>query len=230
MNKDISNYDIQFSCDSKLVEQLVIEWLKINKYNLRTKQGIEAYYSNSIMTSNIGIQYNIIDNVLNIKAWTLGYGKKRYPLDTKWVNSIPAQNLKDKLSSLFNQLKKLDSNNTVQEDTEFIDNTNNTESLENKEINSQTLNIENFTQSFEEEKNKKNETLCEIGFWMSIVALLTSFLGIVYNIFIYIFIFYAGSLGLKTKKCSKAKATIVMGIVSVIIFIFNLILTILLNY
>ena len=58
-----------------------------------------------------------------------------------------------------------------------------------------------------------------MGFWLSIIGLLASFVGVAYGVIVYILNFYFASQGLKTRKRGKAIATIVMSIISIIIII-----------
>lgn len=71
---------------------------------------------------------------------------------------------------------------------------------------------------------KKQEKLCEIGFWVSILGLLASFGGVVMGIFVYIMDFYFASQGLKTRKKGKAIATIVLSIISIIVVVMQFIM------
>lgn len=45
--------------------------------------------------------------------------------------------------------------------------------------------------------------MCEIGFWLSILGLISSFFGVAYGIFVYIMDFYFASQGLKHRKERK---------------------------
>ena len=80
-----------------------------------------------------------------------------------------------------------------------------------------------FSQTFKNENQKKQETMCEIGFWISIFGLLGSFAGIMMGLLVYVLDFYFASQGLKTRKRGKAIATIVLSIISILIVIIQLI-------
>ena len=79
-----------------------------------------------------------------------------------------------------------------------------------------------FAQSFQDETTKKQEKMCEWGFWLSIFGLLASFVGVAYGVIVYILNFYFASQGLKTRKRGKAIATIVMSIISIIIIVLQI--------
>ena len=82
----------------------------------------------------------------------------------------------------------------------------------------------NFVQNFQDETDKKKEKMCEIGFWVSILGLITSFFGVMYGVIIYILTFYFAVNGLKTRKRGKAIATIIISIISIVIVVFQILL------
>jgi hypothetical protein len=84
-------------------------------------------------------------------------------------------------------------------------------------------NINQFAQKFQNETAKKQEKLCEIGFWISIFGVILSLTAITYGIYIYILDFYFAAQGLKTRKRGKAIATIVLSIISILIIIFQVV-------
>lgn len=79
-----------------------------------------------------------------------------------------------------------------------------------------------FVQNFQDETIKKQEKMCEWGFWLSILGLLASFVGVAYGVIVYILNFYFASQGLKTSKRNKAIATIAISIISIIIIILQI--------
>ena len=80
-----------------------------------------------------------------------------------------------------------------------------------------------FSQTFTNENLKKQEKMCEVGFWISILGLLCSFAGVMMGLFVYVLDFYFASQGLKTRKKGKAIATIVLSIISILIVILQII-------
>lgn len=66
--------------------------------------------------------------------------------------------------------------------------------------------------------------MCEVGFWLSIVGLILSFIGITYGVIIYLLNYYFASQGLKTRKRGKAIATIVLSSVSIVIIILEILI------
>ena len=145
-----------------------------------------------------------------------------------------AMTYRNSLNTLFQEIEKLNNggvnmNNNMNFDSNtgqpLNQNTNNSQM--NFDPNTgQSLNQNNvsqFTQTFQNETTKKQEKMCEVGFWLSLFGLLCSFMGVAYGVIIYILNFYFASQGLKTRKRGKAIATIVLSIVSILIIIIQLI-------
>ena len=88
---------------------------------------------------------------------------------------------------------------------------------------SQAQSVNDVVNEMGNDLTPKAETGCEIGFWMSIVGLLVSFLGVTYGVFVYVAVFYLASRGLTTRKRGKAIASIVMSIASILITILKLV-------
>lgn len=85
-----------------------------------------------------------------------------------------------------------------------------------------------FVQNFQNENLMKQEKMCEVGFWLSILGLIFSFFGVAYGVIVYVANFYFASQGLKTRKRGKAIATIVLSSISIAICLFWIIISILL--
>lgn len=81
------------------------------------------------------------------------------------------------------------------------------------------VNSNQYTNTFQNETAKKQEKMCEAGFWLSIVGLVFLFIGLAYGLILYILIFYFASQGLKTQKRGKAIATIVLTVISIVIIV-----------
>lgn len=81
------------------------------------------------------------------------------------------------------------------------------------------VNNNQFTNTFQNETVKKQDKMCEVGFWLSIVGLVFSFIGVAYRLILYILIFYFASQGLKTQKRGKAIASIVLTVISIVIIV-----------
>lgn len=177
-----------------------------------------------------GLIYFIQGQQITINAWLDG-ALGNFPLEQNSLN-VMAMNYRNSLSTLFKEIEGGNTmNNNVNNGQMNFDP--NTGQPINQNIQQTTgdpvnqINTEqpqnNFSQTFQDENQKKQEKMCEIGFWLSILGLVCSFFGVAYGIFVYIIDFYFASQGLKTKKRGKAIATIVLSIISILIIIIELI-------
>ena len=152
-----------------------------------------------------------------------------------WARPTQQMNYRNSLSTLFQEIENLNGgttmNNTNQNQVNYDSQTGQPINQNYQQPTGQTVNQvnmqqpqNNFSQTFQNENQKKQETMCEIGFWISILGLISSFAGIVMGLFVYIMDFYFASQGLKTRKRGKAIATIVLSIISILIVIGQLII------
>lgn len=167
--------------------------------------------------------YFINGDVLTIKAWL-----KNAFGDMSIENnfSMLAIDYRNSLVKLFQELEKLNNGGiNMNNNNEMNFNSNRDQQLNQgyQQNNVQSFKQPNqFSQNFQDETTKKQEKMCEWGFWISIFGLFASFFGVSYGIFIYILNFYFASQGLKTCKRNKAIATITISILSIIIIILQI--------
>ena len=183
------------SADPNTAEAIIKAWLEANNYKLVNKKGEDFFEQRSEITGYRGFQYYISGNQLTINAWVMSVTGKFVPLDKNALN-YPSQLYKNDLEILFRKLKNSDepaSGNAVSAST--------------------------FADEFSKVNDSKKETLCTIGFALSIVGLLLPFIGATYGGIIYILNIWFGYQGLKTKKRGMAIATIVITIISMLLTI-----------
>lgn len=218
MKKGKSNYTLQFRGDSNTVNQLMQSYLSANDFSLIEKKGEQYFRAGDQMMGYRGLTYSIQNQTITINAWLDG-ALGDFPLEQNSLNMM-AMNYRNSLSTLFQEIENLNGGNTM-------NNTNqNYQQPTGKNVNQGNMQQpqNNFSQTFQNENQKKQETMCEIGFWISILGLISSFAGIVMGLFVYIMDFYFASQGLKTRKRGKAIATIVLSIISILIVIGQLII------
>ena len=178
-----------------------------------------------------GLTYSISGQTITINAWLDG-ALGNFPLEQNSLNMM-AMNYRNSLSTLFEEIENLNGGNIMNNNVNQNNNQVNYDPQTIQPINQNMrqpvnqMNVQQpqnqFSETFKNENNKKQETMCEIGFWMSIFGLLCSFAGIMMGLFVYILDFYFASQGLKTRKRGKAIATIVLSIISILIVIIQLI-------
>ena len=225
MKKGKSTYTLQFRCNSNTIEQLMQSFISAKGFTFTEKKGEQYFRAGDQMMGYRGLTYSISGQTITINAWLDG-ALGDFPLEQNSFNMM-ATNFRNELSTLFQEIEKLNGGNTMNNNANQNNNGVNFDSQTgqpiNQNVNNQTNN-QQFIQSFNNEHQKKQETMCEIGFWLSILGLLGSFAGIIMGLFVYIMDFYFASQGLKTRKKGKAIATIVLSIISISIVVFQLIM------
>ena len=209
MNKGRSTYAFQINCDPSVANDLVQAYIQGNKFTLQNKDGEQFYRAGDAMLEGYRyFNYSINGQTLTIQAWFKGaFGD--ISIEQNSLN-MPAMNYRNSLGKLFQEIEKLNNGGTNMNNNgmNFDPNTGQPMQQNNQ-----------FAQSFQDETTKKQEKMCEWGFWLSIFGLLASFVGVTYGVIVYILNFYFASQGLKTRKRGKAIATIVMSIISIIIIV-----------
>jgi hypothetical protein len=231
MKKGRSTYCFQVNCDSNTINQLIGRYLSANGFTFIEKNGENFYKAGDAMAGYRGFSYSFANQILNINAWVIGLFGKEYPLDANGLNAS-LMNYNNSLNILFQEIANLN-NGGMNVNNQYPQNNmnNNTSPDQNNMTNTNMNNMQQpminnanqFAQNFQTEANKKKEQMAEMGFWISVIGLFSSFFGVAYGIFIYAMDFYFASQGLQTRKRGKAIATIVLSIISIIIIIFELI-------
>lgn len=232
MKKGKSNYTLQFSCNENTVNQLMQSYLSANGFAPYEKKGEQYFRAGDQMMGYRGLTYFIQGQQITINAWLDG-ALGDFSLEQNSLNMM-AMNYRNSLSTLFKEIENLNGGNTMNNNVNngqmnFDPNTGqplnqNIQQPTNQPVNQMNAGQlqNNFSQTFQNENQKKQEKMCEIGFWLSILGLIGSFAGIAMGIFVYIMDFYFASQGLKTRKRGKAIATIVLSIISILIVIIEL--------
>ena len=228
MNKGRSTYAFQINCDPSVANDLVQAYIQGNKFTLQNKDGEQFYRAGDAMLEGYRyFNYSINGQTLTIQAWFKGaFGD--ISIEQNSLN-MPAMNYRNSLGKLFQEIEKLNNGGTNMNNNGMNFDPNTGQPL-NQNMNNNGMNFDpntgqpmqqnnQFAQSFQDETTKKQEKMCEWGFWLSICGLLASFVGVTYGVIVYILNFYFASQGLKTRKRGKAIATIVMSIISIIIIV-----------
>ena len=220
MEKGRSVYTFQLNCNTELIHNLVNSFLQVNKFTLQNENGEQFYRAGDAMVEGYKyFNYSISGNTLTISAWLkslLGEIK----VEQNNMN-IFAMNYRNLLNSLFQEINNVNNGNIVNAINENNIGVNN--NINATGISNNTNNINQFAQNFQEETQKKQEKMCEIGFWLSLLGVFLAFGGMIYGIFVYILVFYFAAQGLNTRKKGKAKVAITLTIISIIIGILWLI-------
>lgn len=176
-----------------------------------------------------GFEYYINGSEVTILAY-LGTYKKPQELEG-FVAAVMKQDYRNALAPLFEEIKKLEGGGavnataaygTTQAEGNMTASQINTGAQATGAVNNNSLN------TFMEQNQKKQETLVIVGFVMSLIGLLISFCGVTYGVILILLEYYFAIQGIKTKKKGLAIATIVIASVSIVLFIVNIVLYVLL--
>lgn len=227
MKKGRSQYTFSINCDQNLVNNLIQSYIVSNNYALIKKNGEQYYRAGEPMLEGYRyFNYFLNERTLIIYAWFKG-ALGDVELEGNNLNPV-ANTYRESLSVLFQEINKLNSGNTNNYGVNFDPQTGQPINIDNQQsYNQNSVYIQQntqFVQNFQNQTVKKQENMCEWGFWMSVFGLIFSFFGIAYGIFIYILNFYFASQGLKTRKRGKAIATIIMSILSILFIILQIIM------
>lgn len=229
MNKGRSTYTFQLNCNPVVANDLIQAYIQGNKFTMQNKDGEQFYRAGDAMLEGYRyFNYSINGQVLTIQAWFRGaFGDMS--IEQNNLN-IPAMNYRNSLGKLFQEIEKLNNGGTNMNSNNGMSFDPNTgqplnqgyQQPVNQNYGQSMQQTNQFAQSFQDETIRKQEKMCEWGFWLSIIGLLASFVGVVYGVIIYILNFYFASQGLKTRKRGKAIATIAMSIISIIIIVIKI--------
>lgn len=217
-----SKYDFTLNCEVEQAKQVVQKYMDANGFKPITKKGETYYKAGDAMVGYKYFNYTIEGNTLTVYAW-LKNAFGDMDIEGKGMMSINVlvMSYRNSIQTLFQEIEKLNKGETVME-----------EKTEEKKITGYDTQTgapiyeekKEESNTFQDETMKRQETLCEIGFWLSIVGLILSFIGVTYGVIIYILNYYFASQGLKTRKKGKAIATVVLSSVSIVVIILEILL------
>lgn len=223
MKKGRSKYSFQVNCDKNIVNSLMENFISDNGFQLTEKKQEQYYRAGNSLKGYNGLKYSFDNQTLTIEAWLDG-ALGNFPLDVKGINP-QAMEYKNALNDLFQEISKINNGNSINKELNNEDANNQNINANNEHSITSQENINQFAQSFQEKTTKTQENLCEVGFWLSILGVVCSLFGIMYGVIIYIIDFYFASQGLNTRKKGKAIATIILSVISILIILFELLLS-----
>ncbi|MBQ4583684.1 MAG: hypothetical protein IJA94_02220 [Bacilli bacterium] len=215
MKKGRSVYTFQLNCDPNLINNLIQSYIQSNQYKLQQEKGEQFYRAGDGIQGYKYFNYSIDRQYLTISAWFKG-AFSEVPIEQNSLN-VAAMSYRNSLNTLFQEINKLNNGGiNMNFDPKTGQPLNNSQQFGENNVNQ-------FTQTFLNETTKKQEKMCEIGFWLSLFGLFCSLFGVMYGILVYILNFYFAIQGLKTRKKGKAIATILLTVASTLIIVFQLI-------
>lgn len=246
MQRGRSVYNFNLNCDVNKAMEVVQGYITENGFSLVNDKNESYYRAGDSMRGYRYFNYRFMGNNLEISAWLKGMTGE-FSLENGGI-SIPIMTYRNSINELLQALANLNTNSnntgnvpnanfmnnnvgnntntnqTVYQNPNNINNQPNQNYTQNNSIQPNvTPNNNQFAQNFQNANIKKQETLCEVGFWLSVFGLFCSFFGVFYGIIVIIVIFYFAYQGLHTSKRSKAIASFVISIISIIIMLLQLI-------
>lgn len=216
-----SSYHFTLNCEIEQAKQVVQKYMDANGFKSITKKGETYYKAGDAMMGYKYFNYSIEGNTLTIYAW-LKNAFGDIDIEGKGMMSINilVTSYRNSISTLFQEIEKLNKGEDIVEEKEKpkitgYDTQTGAPIYEEKKETSN---------AFQDETTKRQETMCEVGFWLSIVGIILSFFGVTYGVIIYLLNYYFASQGLKTRKRGKAIATIVLSSVSIVIIILEILI------
>lgn len=229
MERGRSVYNFNLNGDVNKALEVVNGYIQGNGFTLINDQNESYYRSGDAMRGYRYFNYRLVGNNLEISAWLKGLTGE-FSLE-KGGMSMPIMSYRNSINELLQALTNLNTNvmpenNMTLNQNNIVNNQNAV--YQNQGNNQQTgypqnnANLNQVAQNFQNENIKKQETLCEIGFWLSIFGLFAAMLGVYYGAIVIILNFYFAYQGLNTSKRSKAIASILMSIASIVLMLLSL--------
>ncbi len=221
MKKGKSMYQFPINVDPNLAQQVIMNWLGANGFDLKEKDGNYYYQYYDPVIGRRLFEYYIQPGMVIINAY-IGKYKKPYLLDDSFAGSVPKSAYKQALAPLFQTLA---SYNAPMGAAPAQPGTGNPSAPYNvspyaSDVSGGVQPSSGSYQDFSDATGKSHEKLAVAGFVLSIFGLLLSLLGITYGILIYMLEFYFAACGIKTRKKGLAIATFILAGLSIAILVF----------
>lgn len=230
MQKGKSNFRFVVNANAETIHNLIQSFLGANGFNAKFENGITYYMQQDFMWGNRFFEYYVDGNQVTILAY-IGKFKKPILLDDSFVGSVPKQEYKKLLDTLFAALNQL--NVAGQTGANWQNSVPQQAAYGTQDMNGQQaaygsqppyMDISQQTNQFADNVNKSKERMAICGFVISIIGLVLSCLGYMIGGILLVLEIYFAVNGLKTSKKGLSIATFVLCGVSVLIFIAQIIL------
>lgn len=236
MQKGKSEY--HFSIDPSFIsraDEIILNWLKINDFTWQNKYGENLYYNYDAIVGNRCFQYRFDGNIVHIYAWIVGVGKKFYKLEGAPAVNMAVSSYTSILNELFRQLSAAQNPQGMPNENPYAG-PDRAGSLPDAAAYHNTArgtgytgpsyrqdDIGNTAQNMTSQAERRNEKLCVISFFLSILGLILALSKTSYGAIIYVLVYMFAVMGLKTKKKPMAIAAIIIASVSIAVVIFQVI-------
>lgn len=244
MERGRSVYNFSLNCDVNKAMEIVQGYIIGNGFTLVNDNNESYYRAGDAMRGYRYFNYRLMGNNLEISAWLKGMTGE-FSLEKGGI-SIPIMSYRNSINELLQAIASLNANTTSATNINANNMENNSttrqpiyQNYPNSNLNQATTSVvqnntgqPNYSQNnstqiaqdFQNANIKKQETLCEVGFWLSVFGIFCAFVGVYYGLILIMIIFFCAYQGLNTSKRSKAIASIVLSIISIVIMILQFIM------
>lgn len=223
MKKGKSVFNFVVNADEMSIHNLMQSFLSANGFAAKQETGYTYYMQQDLMWGNRFLEYYINGNQVTVLAY-IGRVNKPLLLDNSFAGSMPKQEYKKLLNTLFSALNELNAN-AGQMGTQNVGAQNMGAAGEtySQPQQAQYMDISQQTNQFAQNVNKSKENMAIAGFVISIIGLVLSCFGYMVGAIIIALEIYFAVNGLKTSKRGLSIATFVICGVSILILIFQVI-------
>lgn len=213
MKKGKSVFNFVVNADEMSIHGLMQSFLSANGFVAKQESGYTYYLQQDLMWGNRFLEYYINGNQVTVLAY-IGRANKPLLLDNSFAGSMPKQEYKKLLNTLFSALNELNANagqmgaqNVVAQNMGAAG----------------TMYSGQQANQFAQNVNKSKENMAIAGFIISLIGLVLSCFGYMVGAIIIALEIYFAVNGLKTSKRGLSIATFVICGVSILILIFQVI-------
>lgn len=210
MIKGRSSFTIQVKEPEK-AQSLINEWLQVYKFSVINQKGEQYYRCGNVWNGYAYFNYQIQGNQVFIQAWRKNlFGSEI----SAHVPNVMSFSYSDMINQLLDQLQL----------TGASDNSTTTATVTPTVTTSTSADMTTTTNTFRSASTKTDENLSIVAFVIAICNFLMIILdgSVVLGGLGYIFVFAFSIRGLKTKKRNFAIAAMILGAVSLIMFIIKI--------
>lgn len=229
MKKGKSVFNFVVNADEMSIHNLMQSFLSANGFVAKQETGYTYYMQQDFMWGNRFLEYYVNGNQVTVLAY-IGKANKPLMLDNSFAGSMPKQEYKKLLNTLFSALNELNANagqmgaqNVGAQNMGAAGDAYSGQQAYGQPQQGQSVDISQQTNQFAQNVNKSKENMAIAGFVISIIGLVLSCFGYMVGAVIIALEIYFAVNGLKTSKRGLSIATFVICGVSILILIFQVI-------
>lgn len=228
-----SCYVFECVADVREIYRILNDFLYANNFKFVEKNGLKYFMNSDPIAGKRFLEYYFNGNVLYLYAY-IHNTKKPWPLDDKYLGSVPKQAYRNMLEPLITEITRVNENarynaqyqgynqnvqysNTRYDDMQY--NQMNSTPYYQPQGTMQSGYAGTYQNKFADVNNKSKENQAMWGFYFSVAGMLMSLFGWMWGFFILFIEIYFAIQGLSTRKRIFSILTFVFAAVSLVILI-----------